>query len=422
MRKSSWVLFLLVFLLLIAVLYREPLVLRLVGMRPFVEERFDGWVRAGAHRLELDEALGRIHDPTGSGPGSWVYELSIPAAEHEERARQAEAVGDQAAAAREFRKAAVFYHIARFPFIGSAAKAEAYRKHIECYLKSIEYGSGPGIEVVRIDFEGEEIIGYLRRPVDAVDGVRPPVVVLTGGVDTWKSDVELQAQAILAEELAVFAFDMPGTGESAWPLSADADRVYSRVVDHLKGRSDLDGDRIGVYLQSFAGLYAVKLALIDPDVKAAVNVGGPIHLSFTEQHAKTVAEVMVRTIAHAMRDDVDQPIAELVKRITPFSLEKQGLLVPPERQAALLSINGDQDPLVTIEDLYIISRSGIEQEEWVYEGDGHCASRNSPEHVPRAAAWLRERLLEVESDHDEPGAEHPAPEVAWVRSPQTRSR
>jgi esterase FrsA len=405
MRKSSWVLFLLVFVLLITMLYRVPIVLRLVGMRPFVEERFDGWVRAGAHRVELEEALGRIHDPTGSGPGSWVVELSIPAAEHEERARQAEAAGDRAAAAREFHKAAVFYYIARFPFVGSPAKAEAYRKHIECYLKSIEYGSGPKIEVVRIDFEGEQIIGYLRRPVDAVEGVRPPVVVVTGGVDTWKSDVELQVQAMLAEELAVFTFDMPGTGESAWPLAADSDRVYSRVVDYLKQRPDLDGNRIAVYLQSFAGLYAVKLALVDPDVKAAVNVGGPIHLSFTPEHAKGVAGMMVRTIAHAMREDIDRPLDELVERIAPFSLMKQGLLAKPERQAPLLSINGDRDPLVTIEDLYVISKSGVEQEEWVYAGDGHCASDGFPEHVPRAAAWIRERLIEVESD-----AEWPPPE------------
>ncbi len=422
MRKSSWVLFLLVFLVLISVLYREPIVLRLVGMRPFVEERFEGWVRAGAHRAELDEALGRVYDPTGSGRGSWVYELSVPAAAHEELARGAETAGDRATAAREFHKAAVFYFIARFPFVGSPAKAEAYRKHIDCYLKSVEYASGPPIEVVRIDFEDREIIGYLRLPVDAVGGEPPPVVVLTGGVDTWKSDIELQVQAMLAEEMAAFAFDMPGTGESAWPLSADADRVYSRVVDYLKARPDLDGDRIGVYLQSFAGLYAVKLALVDPDVKAAVNVGGPIHHSFTLEHAKTVSEVMVRTIAHAMGDDVDQPLTELIKRIEPFSLMKQGLLAPPKRQAPLVSINGDQDPLVTIEDLYVISRSGIEQEEWVYAGDGHCASQNFREHLPRAAAWLRERLLEVEAGHEEPDAEHPAPEVAWVLYPQTRSR
>ena len=164
------------------------------------------------------------------------------------------------------------------------------------------------------------------------------------------------------------------------------------MLEYLKLRPDLDGDRMAVHLQSFAGYYAVKLALLDPNVKAAVNVGGPIHLSFTLEHAETVHEGMVKTIAHAMGEDLDQSIEEMIAKIEPFSLERQGLLKTPERQAPLLSINGDQDPLVTIDDLYIISKSGIAQEEWVYEGDGHCASGNAREHVPKAAAWIKAQL------------------------------
>jgi esterase FrsA len=401
MNRARWIVLLLVAVLAVAYVYQQAIVLRLVGMRPFVEERFGGWVDAGATEAELDAALRRTYDPIGSGPGSWVYELSIPAAEHERRAEEAETAGDLATAAEEYSEAAVFYYVARFPFVGSPAKEEAYRKHIDCYLKSVQYGGGPALEIVRIPFEGKEIIGYLRLP----EGVeRPPVVILTGGVDTWKSDIERQARAMLAEGMAAFTFDMPGTGESAWPLEADGDRVYSRVLEYLKTRSDLDGDRVGVYLQSFAGYFAVKLALVEPSVKAAVNVGGPIHHSFTLEHARTVPDVMVRTIAHAMQQNPDQPVTEMVRQIEPFSLRKQGLLVPPKRQAPLLSINGDKDPLVTIEDLYVVTRSGIEQEEWVYAGDGHCAPEHFAEHVPRAAAWIKARLTEVESARPGPSS------------------
>jgi hypothetical protein len=56
-----------------------------------------------------------------------------------------------------------------------------------------------------------------------------------------------------------------------------------------------------------------------------------------------------------MRKEVDRPLVELITQIEPFSLKKQGLLVPAERPSALLSINGKQDALVTIEDLYVIS-------------------------------------------------------------------
>ena len=90
-------------------------------------------------------------------------------------------------------------------------------------------------------------------------------------------------------------------------VSPDGDKVYSRVLEYLKMRPDLDGERMAVHLQSFAGYYAVKLALLDPNVKAAVNVGGPIHLSFTVDHAETVHEGMVKTIAHAMGEELDRP-------------------------------------------------------------------------------------------------------------------
>jgi pimeloyl-ACP methyl ester carboxylesterase len=390
MTRARWTILALVLgiLLVVAVVYRQSLVLRIASMRPFVEDRFDGWVRDGADEAELDAAFRRVHDPTGSGPGSWVYEVSVPAAQHQARARELEAAGDVEGAAEEWRQAALFYYIARFPFLGNEAKVAAYRKHIDCYLESVKHEE-PALEIVRIPHQGEEIIGYLRVPPSALP---PPVVVVTGGVDTWKSDVEGQAKAMLAEGMAAFTFDMPGTGESAWPLSADGERIYSRVLAYLKTRADLDGDRMAVYLQSFAGYYAVKLAVLDPNVKAAVNVGGPIHLSFTMEHAETVHEGMIKTIAHAMGEDLDQPLAEMIEKIEPFSLERQGLLRPPERQAPLLSINGDQDALVTIDDLYIISEKGIVQEEWVYEGDGHCASGNASEHVPRAAAWIKAQL------------------------------
>jgi len=96
-----------------------------------------------------------------------------------------------------------------------------------------------------------------------------------------------------------------------------------------------------------------------------------------------------------MRTTGDRSLAQLIEQIEHFSLKKQGMLVPAARQGALLSINGNEDPLVPIEALYIISRSGIEQEEWVYPGDSHCAPESFPEHIPRSAAWLRAHLTEA---------------------------
>ena len=158
MKKIRWLAALVVIVLIVlGIIYRQPLILRLTGMRPFVEDRFDGWVEAGADEDELNAAFRRVHDPTGSGPGSWVYELSLAAAKHELAATEADLAGDTAKAAEEYKTASVFYFVARFPFVGSPEKAEAYRKHIDCYLKAAETFDPP-LEIVRIPFEEKEIM------------------------------------------------------------------------------------------------------------------------------------------------------------------------------------------------------------------------------------------------------------------------
>lgn len=390
MKKKLLVVALIIAVLAVVVfIYRQPIILRITGMKPFVEDRFGGWVSMGAEEKELDAALKKIHDPKGSGPGSWVYELSVPAAEHETAAKQAESSGDRDKAAAEYKTASVFYYIARFPFVGSLAKEKAYRKHIECYLKAAE-SFDPPLEIVRIPFEGKEIIGYLRSP--NVD--KPPVIILTGGVDTWKSDMDEHIGSMLDQDLAVLAMDMPGTGESVWPLAPDGVKVYQKAIEYLQSRPDLDGDRLGIYMISFGGYFAVKLALEEPAVKASVNVGGPLELCFRPEHIKIVPDVMIATIAHAMGLEVKNGAEEMAEAVKHMPLSAQGLLGKPKHQAALLSINGAKDELVTIDDLYILSKNGIKQDEWVYENDGHCAPRNVPEYSVKAAKWLKEKLAE----------------------------
>lgn len=388
MTKFRWVATLLIVcLVVLGFVYRHPLFLRITGMKPFVQDRFVGWVKMGADERELDAVLGRINRFNGEGRGSWVYELSKTAAEHEQAAASAEGAGNAQRAASEYKAAAIFYSLARFPFASSAAKEAAYERHIDCYLKAARYFEPP-LEIVRIPFEGKEIIAYLRTP----KADRPPVVILSGGVDTWKSDLDIHVDPMLERGMAVLALDMPGTGESAWPLGPHAEKVYRRAIDYVQSRPDLDGNKIGVYMISFGGYFAVKLALTEPDVKAAVNVGGPLEISFTAGHVKKTPDLMAKAVAHAMRLEIEGSAEEKAAAVEPMALSSQGLLKKPERQAAILSINGAEDELVSIKDLYVLSKNGIRQEEWVYKRDGHCAPNHLLEYPPKAAAWLKAHL------------------------------
>ena len=79
------------------------------------------------------------------------------------------------------------------------------------------------MEVLRIPFEGAEIVAYLQRPPGQA---RPPVVISVGGLDSYKEFVaEQYGPAYLKAGLAYVAIDMPGTGES--PLGPRRDRSAS---------------------------------------------------------------------------------------------------------------------------------------------------------------------------------------------------
>lgn len=375
----------LLFILILPAMGCPSMILRATGMRPFVEPRFSGWVAMGTDETELDQVLRRIHDPQGDGPGSWVYELCGAAAQHEQAAIRAEQAKQKDLMVKEYQRAALFYYIARFPCADTPAKEKAYQKHIQCYLKAAGH-MAPPLEIVRIPYEGKEIIGYLRVP----NTPRPPVVLVTGGVDMFKSDLELGIRPMLEQGLAVLAIDMPGTGESQWSLATESERVYHRVIEYLQTRPDLDGERLGVFGFSFGGYWAIRLALTRPEVKASVNVGGPIALSFTPEHMGKLPKIMAKTITHAMRLDGRLTDNEAAAKVRNFSLEY--LLRNPKHRAALLSINGDRDNLVLVDDLYLISKLGVQQEEWVYKGDGHCAGKNFNDWSIKSAAWLKSKL------------------------------
>ncbi|HET7037912.1 MAG TPA: alpha/beta fold hydrolase [Thermomicrobiaceae bacterium] len=365
-------------------------------MPPALAPRVPNWLADGIDATLLREALAGL--PAGQGPASpdWVRHFSAIGDDHARRAAQLEA-GDQAAAMTAYLTAAFFYFLARFPhFLGPdpAAARDAYAKHRAAYLAASRFFPTP-VQVVRLPFEEATIVGYLRIPTPtAMDA--PPVVVLSGGIDYWKSDSELHtiADTLLGEGLAVFALDMPGTGESPLPNGPHAERVYEAAIAHLGQRPDVDGGRLGVYGLSFGGHWAVKLALTHPQVRAAVNVSGPIHHAFTEDWCAAIAPGTLATLAATF----GQGLANLggppgmARLLAPLSLVAQQVLGPRADLPALLSIAGGQDESVPPADLAVIGEAGVAQDTVVYAGDRHVASHHRALHLPLAARWLRANL------------------------------
>src|SRR3989440_6547620 len=92
----------------------------------------------------------------------WAAGFSAVADRYMEQAKSAE-TADSAKANALYVKAWRLYSFGRWPVPASPGKRRAYTKALEAFLAHARL-MDPPLEVVRIPFEGSEIVGYLRLP------------------------------------------------------------------------------------------------------------------------------------------------------------------------------------------------------------------------------------------------------------------
>src|SRR5260370_41854809 len=78
------------------------------------------------------------------------------------------------------------YSFGRWPIPASPGKQRSYEKALEAFLAHAKFFDPP-LEVVKIPFEGKQIIGYLRLPTHATGPV--PLVIAVTGLDGRKEDL-----------------------------------------------------------------------------------------------------------------------------------------------------------------------------------------------------------------------------------------
>ncbi|MBL1078589.1 alpha/beta fold hydrolase [Nocardia sp. 2] len=295
-------------------------------------------------------------------------------------------LGDETYARDRPMEASYWYFMARFPHVLSPAAARAYDRHVSAYLAAARDFEHP-LEEVRIPFEDSTFPAYLRLPRHHSGNLA--AVVMWGGMDVWKSDLEihLQAEQLLRLGISVLQIDLPGTGESPVPMSPTAERVPLAAIDFLRNHPAINETRIAVWGLSFGGYLAVKLAALLPDLAGAVNNGGPVHHALTHERFHRLPQGARITLTRLLALDPSTAPATVADRVADLSLITLNLL-PTHHHAPLLSINGELDDLIPIEDLYVISEQGIRQDRMIYGTDIHVAGRNWRHHHPLTAAWL----------------------------------
>src|SRR5580693_8380088 len=154
------------------------------------------------------------------------------------------------------------YSFGRWPIPASPGKQHSYEKALEAF-RAHARSLDPPMEIVKIPFEGKEIIGYLRLPKNAAGPV--PLVLAVNGLDSRKEDLAESFGAILPFGVGYLAVDGPGTGQNPIKVSETSDRLLSRVIDYVQSRPEIDKNRLAMHGVSWGAYWATKMAIVEKD-------------------------------------------------------------------------------------------------------------------------------------------------------------
>ena len=273
----------------------------------------------------------------------------------------------------DFIRAWRLYSFARWPVPASVGKQRAYAKALEAFLAHAKM-MDPPLEVVHIPFEGAEIVGYMRLPKNAKGPV--PVVIAISGLDSRKEDLTENFGVVLNSGIGFIGVDSPGTGQAPIKASVNAERMFSKVIDYLETRPEVDKTRIGVDGQSFGAYWATKLSIVEhARLKAVVAQSPPVDATFEKNFVlqKTLGNrEYLFGLGPALMSIFEgaNKVEDLGEILPKLSLVNQHLLGKPT--TSMLIIAGALDTQVPIADAYLLLSSGdVPKEAWINPQGGH---------------------------------------------------
>ena len=280
---------------------------------------------------------------------------------------------DPAKAREAYVRAWRLYSFGRWPVPASQGKTLSYKKALEAFLAAAKF-LDPPLEVVRIPFEGSEIIGYMRLPKNAQGPV--PMLLAISGLDSRKEDMATNYGAILEYGIAFLAIDSPGTGQAPIKASTNSERMFSRAIDYLETRPDVDKSRIAAVGQSFGAYWATKLAIEEHHrLKAVVAQSPPVDAAFKREFILSKLKgnrEYLFGMASAMESILENAttVDELADAFPKLSLVTEGLVGKPTSH--MLIIAGALDTQVPVSDAYLLLSTGdVPKDAWINPKGGH---------------------------------------------------
>ena len=280
---------------------------------------------------------------------------------------------DPAKANADYIRAWRLYSFGRWPIPASPGKQRSYEKAIEAFLDHARFWDPP-LEIVKIPFEGKEVIGYLRLPKNTNGPA--PLVLAVNGLDSRKEDLSESFSAILPFGIGFLAVDGPGTGQCPIKVSETSDRMFSRILDYIATRPEIDKNRVTMHGVSWGAYWATKMAIVEQArLRGASAQSPPVDTFFQKDFLMNSLignrEYLFDQVPALMAifDNVTT-VDQMAEVLPKLSLVKQGLLGKP--MSPMLILAGVLDTQVPISDIYLLLDKGdVPKTAWINPQGGH---------------------------------------------------
>lgn len=275
-------------------------------------------------------------------------------------------------------RACAVYRIARFPYINSKVKEDAYDAQKKAYIKGAALWEVP-MKDVSIPHtagtdkdEGNEIPLYVRIPEGASKAKPVPAILLMCGLDGHRPDNTVRSNEFLARGWASVIVDIPGTADCPADRrdATSPDRVWTSILDWMESQGHFDMKKVIAWGLSAGGHNAIRAAHTHASrLAGSVGQGAGTHHFFSRawlekakdhEYPWTALPALTAKFGYKSEDEF------LDNAQKDFSLVELGVVDKPS--CRLLLINGTHDGLMPVEDSMLLMEYGTPKEARFFTG------------------------------------------------------
>jgi esterase/lipase len=377
------------------------------------------WLANGADYVDIECTINKI----GRKYNSWGKCWEDTALHYANLANKALALQDKIGARDFLLKASLYYHLAQWGALDDSYRKLYYASCIRFFKDAVKYAPF-SVESICIYHDNKEYNGYFYSAKNEnAENVKKPAILLIHGADSSKEELYYFGKEAIENGFHLLIIDGPGQGEALLynniPMFADGEKVFSKAVDYLVNRSEVDAKKIGVFGISFGGFWSVKLAAIDTRIKTCVALGSPYSPSARIKKAPPpVWKIFYqwKYLAKNSRGHLQQTLIialtvllrlpglfgansqkDLVRIVNDFSLEN----VAENVRANTLIINGNKDILCQPdEQKALYNKLQCPKKLRLIDGMDHCCSKLIKISLRRQVMWwFKKNLVGVEGNN-----------------------